>query len=216
MPTTLQAVFVALLALLPGALYTWSFEQQAGRWGASAGDRLQRFLGASAFFLAAELPVLYNLVYRRHVVTGDVEAGLELPWWVWLIPLAFVVLPVIIGRVAGRAAYQRRRWSRVLTGPSPAPRAWDHLFATADLTGWIRLHLKDGSWSCGLWGRSAQTGLESYAAGYPEPQDLPVSDLAEIDLDGEFLTDASGTPVLTGRSLLIRWEEVTYAEFIPG
>jgi len=70
-------------------------------------------------------------------------------------------------------------------------------------------------WSSG--GESDTTGLKSYAAGYPESQDLLISELAEIDDGGEFLTDdRDGTPVLTGRSLLIRWDEVTYAEFIPG
>lgn len=215
MASTLQAVLVALLAILPGALYTWTFEQQAGRWGATAGDRIQRFLGASAVFLVVELPVLYSFVYRRYVVSGDIEAGRSLPWWVWFLPVAFIVVPVAAGRTAGRAAWKRKNWVKIITGPAPAPRAWDHLFAKPDLTGWIRLHLNDGTWVCGLWGESERTHLKSYAAGYPEPQDLLISDLAETDADGEFVTE-DGTPILTGRSLLIRWDEITYAEFIPG
>ena len=103
-------------------------------------------------------------------------------------------------------------WS--LTRP---PRAWDDLFATADLTGWIRLRLKgDNTWVCGLWGESAAPGLQSYAAGYPEPQDLLICELAESDENGEFLTTKEGLPVLTGRSLLINWDQVAYAELIPG
>ena len=217
MLSTLQAVLVALFAILPGALYTWSFEQQAGRWGFNAGDRIQRFIGASAFFLVVELPVLYNVVYRRYVVSGDIGAGRALPWWVWFLPVAFIVLPVAVGRIVGRASWSNEQWVKIITGPSPAPRAWDGLFATANLTGWIRLRLKNDTWACGLWGESVTTGLKSYAAGYPESQDLLISELAEIDDGGEFLTDdRDGTPVLTGRSLLIRWDEVTYAEFIPG
>lgn len=215
MPSTLQAVIVTALAVLPGALYTWSFEQQAGRWGAVAGDRVQRFLGASAFFLVAELPVLYGWVYRTFVVTGDIRAGRPLPFWVWVLPIAFVVVPVGAGQIVGRAAYHRRGWVKILTGPSPAPRAWDALFATAELTGWIRLRLTDDSWVCGLWGPSPNTGLTSYAAGYPEGQDLLIAEVVEADGDGEFLTE-HGLPVLTGRSLLIGWHEVRYAEFIPG
>jgi hypothetical protein len=217
MPSTFQSLVVVLLAVLPGALYTWSFEQQAGRWGATAGDRVQRFLGASAFFLVLELPMFYNFIYRPFVATGDLDAGRALPWWIWVVPMVFVLFPVAAGRYVGIAVHRRQGWANFITGPSPAPRAWDDLFATSDLTGWIRLRLKeDGAWACGLWGESVATGLQSYAAGYPEPQDLLIAELAEIDSDGEFLIDANGNPVLTGRSLLIRWSEITYAEFIPG
>jgi hypothetical protein len=216
MVSTLQALVVLFVAVVPGALCTWSFEQQAGRWGATAGDRVHRFLGASALFLVVELPVLYGVVYRQLVLTRALAEGKALPGWTWLLPAAFVVVPVAAGSLAGKAAYRRRPWVATLTGPAPAPRAWDYLFATADLTGWIRLRLADGSWLCGLWGWSRTTGLKSYAAGYPEIQDLLVADLAEIDDDGEFITDADGDPILTGRSLLIRWEQVLYAEFIPA
>jgi Family of unknown function (DUF6338) len=215
MPSTLQAVIVTALAVLPGALYTWSFEQHAGRWGVTTGDRIQRFLGVSAFFVVAELPVLYGLVYRKFVVSGDIAHGRPLPIWVWILPIGFIVLPVTAGQVIGRAAGRRSGWARLLTGPSPAPRAWDELFATPDLTGWIRLRLCDGTWVCGLWGPSEATGLRSYASGYPEAQDLLIAEIAETDDDGEFLTGDGGL-VLTGRSLLVGWAAVTYAEFIPG
>lgn len=68
----------------------------------------------------------------------------------------------------------------------------------------------------GLWGASDTTGLTSYAAGYPEAQDLLIADLAEMDPDGELLVDGNNRPILTGVSLLVRWDEVTYAKFIPG
>jgi hypothetical protein len=214
-PSTLQAVLVALLAVLPGALYTWSFEQQAGRWGTTASDRAQRFVGASTFFLVLELPILYEVVYRQLVAPGILARGQAVPWTTWLLPVGFVAIPVACGRFTGRAAYRRKAWVQVLTGPSAAPRAWDHLFAGAEVTGWIRLRLKDETWLCGVWGE-ATTGLRSYAAGYPEPQDLLVADLAEIDSAGEFLTDSDGVPLLTGRAALVRWDEVAYAEFVPG
>jgi hypothetical protein len=215
MVSTLQALVVVFLAVLPGALYPWSFEQQAGRWGATAGDRVHRFVGASAFFLVIELSVLYGVVYRKFMLTGALADGDPLPEWTWLLPPGFVVVPVVVGSLAGRAAYRRRPWVSSLTGPTPAPRAWDHLFATADLTGWIRLRLVDASWVCGLWVLTGN-GTEELRRGYPESQDLLVADLAEIDVDGDFITDAGGDPILTGRSLLIRWEQVLYAEFIPA
>jgi hypothetical protein len=30
---TFQAIAVTVLAVLPGALYTWSFEREVGNWG---------------------------------------------------------------------------------------------------------------------------------------------------------------------------------------
>ena len=215
MPSTLQAILVTLVAVLPGALYIWAFEQQAGRWGATALDRVQHFLGVSAFFLALELPVIYEF-FRSFVVSGDVNNGRPLPAWVWFMPVLFVIIPAGIGRFVGRAAYERKPWVTLLTGPSPAPRAWDDLFSGPDMNGWIRLRLKDKSWVAGLWGESATTGLKSYAAGYPEDQDLLVSELVEIDAQGNLVTGENGGPILTRRSLLIRWDEITYAEYIPG
>jgi hypothetical protein len=160
--------------------------------------------------------VLYALGHRRLVVTGALREGRPLPAWTWLLPVVFVTVPVLTGRFVGTATYGRRRWVKALTGPSPAPRAWDDLFATANLTGWIRLHLVDGSWIAGLWGYSTSTGLQSYAAGYPEDQDLLLADLAETDEDGDLLLDAEGNVLLTGRGLLIRWDQIAYAEFIPA
>lgn len=215
MPSTLQAILVTLLAVIPGALYTWAFEQQAGRWGATAIDRVQRFLGVSSFFLIFELPLLYQF-YRILIVTGDIDKGKPLPPWVWLIPILFVIAPAVIGRIVGSAAYQRKPWAALLTGPSPAPRAWDDLFSGPNMNGWIRLRLKDKTWVAGLWGESATTGLKSYAAGYPETQDLLISELVETDAEGNLVTDEDARPILTSRSLLIRWDEITYAEYIPG
>jgi hypothetical protein len=214
-PSTFQAVLALALAILPGALYTWAFEQRAGRWGATATDRIQRFLGASAILLVLALPLLYEF-YRKFVVSGRVRRGEPLPWWVWVAALAIVMLPIVAGQIAGRAAHNRRDWVEVLTGPTPAPRAWDSLFAAPDITGWLLLRLKDGSWVGGLWGESERTGLKSYAAGYPETQDLLISDLAEMDTEGEMFVDENGDPVLTGVSLLVRWDEVAYAKFVPG
>lgn len=215
MPSTLQAILVTLLAVLPGALYTWSFEQQAGRWGATGSDRVQRFLGVSVFFLILELPLIYEF-YRRFVVSGDVDQGRPIPAWVWFMPILFVIIPAGIGRFVGRAACERKPWVTLITGPSPAPRAWDDLFSGPDMNGWIRLRLKDKTWVAGLWGESTATGLKSYAAGYPEDQDLLVSELVETDPEGKLVTGEDGDPILAGRSLLIRWDEITYAEYIPA
>ncbi|MDQ4125134.1 MAG: hypothetical protein M3134_05990 [Actinomycetota bacterium] len=54
--------------------------------------------------------------------------------------------------------------------------------------------------------------LSSYAAGYPEAQDLLLSETAEMDPEtGRFIMD-DGVPRLRGTRLLIRWDEVEFLE----
>ena len=59
MPTSFQAAAVLAIELLPGAMYIWSFERQAGRWGIGLSDRVLRFVGASAIFHAFFAPASY-------------------------------------------------------------------------------------------------------------------------------------------------------------
>ena len=59
MPGTFQAAAVVVLAMLPGALYVWAFERQAGRYGIGLSDRILRFAGGSAVLLAIFAGPLY-------------------------------------------------------------------------------------------------------------------------------------------------------------
>ncbi|MEP6695993.1 MAG: DUF6338 family protein [Pseudonocardiales bacterium] len=214
MPSTFQALAVLILALLPGALYTWAFERQAGAWTIKTSDRVLRFVGASALLQVLATPVIYQL-YRKFVVTGWLREGRPLPWWVWLFVAAFVGVPVALGRLVGTAAHNRTRWGRWFAGEHPAPRAWDNLFSTEDLTGWVRLRMKsEATWILGAYGSASDGSLRSYAAGYPHPQDLYLVDTAEADADGQFVVDDDGNVRMRGVGVLVRWKEVEYLEFI--
>jgi hypothetical protein len=59
MPETFQSLAVLVLALLPGSLYVWAFERQAGAWGIRLADRLFRFVGFSAVLHALIAPITY-------------------------------------------------------------------------------------------------------------------------------------------------------------
>lgn len=61
MPDTFQCLAVLALAFLPGALYVWAFERQAGAWGIKLSDRLFRFVGFSALAHALLAPLTYRL-----------------------------------------------------------------------------------------------------------------------------------------------------------
>lgn len=201
------------IALLPGALYTWSFERLVGAWGVSFSDRLFRFVGVSSVFQALFAPVTYRL-WNDFVRSGELVAG-EAPLALWLAPLAYVAIPIIAGTLVGLGTRRRADWARVFTGPAPAPRAWDQLFF-GQPDGWIRLRLKSGSWLGGGYGQG-RTGLRSYAAGYPEDPDLLIAEAAEINPEtGEFVFDEAGRPLLKGSALLVRWDEVEYLEFLDA
>lgn len=217
MISTFEALLVVVVALLPGATYTWAFELQAGRRGANFSDRVWRFAGSSAVFISLVLPLLY-LAYRQLVVTDRLAQGSPIPWWIWTLPPAYVLLPWLIGGLTGAAVRRRRKWVRFLTGPSPSPRAWDHLFTTPGLTGWLLLKMKDSSWIAGYWGAEDDRGLalQSYASGYPDSQELYFSDTAVVDGEGAVTVDETGRPKPTGMGVLVRWEEVAYAYLGDG
>lgn len=211
MPDTFQGVVVVAVALLPGALYVWAFERQAGRWGIGLSDRLLRFVGGSALFQATAAPLMYWMWTDQ---VPNAQARTPLSWWVWLLVVAYVTTPTLLGTVVGRGVRAERRWTALFTGPDPAPRAWDHLFGQkAD--GWVRLRMKSGVWLGGAYADA--NGRRSYAAGYPEPQDLFLAAAVELDQDtGEFAVDEDGNVPLLEGGILVRWEEVEHLEFIDA
>lgn len=210
MPETLPALGIGVLALLPGALYVWAFERQVGRWGIGLSDRVLRFFGGSAAFHALCFPLTVWLVTQRWPETRSSD-GID--WVLWIAALGYVGLPAALGSLVGRGRRREWRWTRLFTGPNDPPRAWDHLFG-GDLDGWVRLRLKSGTWLAGAHANA--NGRRSYAAGYPEPQDLFLAASVAVDpITGEFLTD--GEDVVTGPGgLLVRWDEVEYLEFIDA
>jgi hypothetical protein len=209
---------VALITVLPGALYTIAREHRNAAW--ARGDttsRLIGFLGASAVFQALYAPLTY-WIYIHGIVNGRLPSGQQVEWYWWPILLAYVLVPYLLGAITANARrwrstgrVRRTAWWLVarFTDQAPEPRAWDMAFSRPGLTGWVRLKLKDGSWRAGPW-------VDSYASGYPEPQDLFLRDQAVVNQDGEFITDASGNPELTGWSLLIRWDELSYLEILEA
>jgi hypothetical protein len=215
MVSTFQALAVAVLALIPGALYVWGFERQAGRWGIGLSDRLLRFLGASVLLHALAAPATYSL-YREFVHSGKLGNAAALPAWTWPVLLTYVAAPTALGTIVGSATRGGRRWGRWLAGPSPAPRAWDHLFARRGLTGWVILKLKDGTWLAGAFAGSESGTFTSYAAGYPEVPDLYLAEAVEVSADGKLIVGADGSPRLRGTGVLVRWDEVAFLEFVEA
>jgi hypothetical protein len=215
MPDTFQAITIVILALLPGAVSVWAFERTAGRWAIETSDRVLRFAGVSAAFLAALAPLMYYL-YATRVQNRYLEQGKPLSWWLWLGALAYVVIPYGIGRLLGFGAKAGWPWLRAIVGPQPTPRAWDYVFL-AGRTGWIRLRLKDPPrWVIGAWAKQPD-GRESFASLFPQPQDLFLVQTVECDPDtGDFVYGSDDQVIPRPEALLVRWDEVQYLEFIYG
>lgn len=125
MITTLEALGVALVALLPGASYTFAYERKVGNFGVSLSDRLIRFLAASAGFAALfSGPLL--LLYRTQIVSGNLSRG-DINWVVFeLAALTYVVVPSFVGSLVGRSQKHGGKIGQVLVGGELEPRAWDY------------------------------------------------------------------------------------------
>ena len=203
---------MAVVAVLPGALYTWAFERLVGRWGVGLADRAMRFIGASAVFHALAAPGSY-WVWSELVRDGRAANGEPLPLQAWAVPLLFVGVPIALGTAAAWGHRAGKGWARVFTGSDPAPRAWDYLFQ-GHPDGWIRCRMKSGVWVAGAF--ADYNGRRSYVGGYPEPADLYLAVGVDVDAEtGEFLV-VDGRPALRESGLLLRWEEVEYLEFIDA
>lgn len=209
MPASFSALAVLVVALLPGALYLWSFERQAGRYGIGLSDRLLRFIGGSAVFLCFLAWPVYRLTSEYWLPISNREA---VPWWLAIFPILYVFMPISVGTLIGYGQRQRWQWATLLSGPDPAPRAWDYLFQY-NVDGWVRCRLKSGTWLGGAYANA--NGRRSYTAGYPEHQDIYLAASIEIDSEtGEIPLNEEENPILGGGGILIRWEEIEYLEFI--
>ena len=209
-----EGIAVTILALLPGALFTWSFEREVGNWGAGLADRVYRFVGFSAIFHAVLASPEY-LLWKTYLHVPDADGqgfhnvftdGSDIGWWVALVPVLYVGIPVVLGFLASMSARQNGLLGRILVGRNPAPRAWDDLFWRGPALV-VRMKLKDGEGVGGLFGD------DSYASCYPEPQDLLLEETYEILDDGTFAEgDKPEDFVPLGSSMLISWSEVQFLE----
>ncbi|MCM2422610.1 DUF6338 family protein [Streptomyces sp. RKAG293] len=217
------ALFVALAFVLPGALYTWGFERTLSSWGDAATDRIIRFLGSSAVFHVLVAPLSWCF-YRYEIFSGRLAHG-QASLWLWPSAMLYLLLPTAAGCAVGVATRQGARWSRLITGDAPAPRAWDHVFSSGRSI-WLRIRLSDatgddGGWIFGLYAqKSTEPGpftYDSFASGSGQDRDLFLTDIAWLDgTSGQPLRNPDGMPRLRGVGILINWDQIVYTEVIWG
>jgi hypothetical protein len=188
---TLTGLLALLVSVLPGSLYTWAFERQAGSFGVALADRVLRFVGVSLIF-----HICFG--WPEYVFYRLLRDGLDHPYgWMrfallWTGGLLYVAIPLVAGSVVGglwvsRVGREGWQWLRTrlteqtelallqtLVGRNPAPRAWDAVF-TARPNVFLRLQLVDGTWGAGAFNAAA------YASGFPNEPDLLLSPAWTLD-----------------------------------
>ena len=112
-----EAALLVLVLLLPGAFAAWGFERHVQRYGRRLKDWLLRLAGLSAVCLALGAGPLYWLMatYGR-----DFAARQALPWWLYLVPGLYLVLPASGGWALGLLV--RRSGSPMSRLPRSDPR----------------------------------------------------------------------------------------------
>jgi len=219
---TVQALLVAVLAVLPGALYTLARENFGATWAWRRTDtatQIFRFLSASALFHALFAPLSY-VAYQKLVITGALAYGDRISFWWWAAIGAYVVVPYLLGYATEWSRDWTESPSRLINWPKrairwmlsfiggryPEPRAWDWFFSRSPI-GIVRLRLTNDEWKAGLW-------ADSFASGYGEDGDLYIAETYLLNEDGTLRLE-DGRPISGEAGLLIRWSEVRYLEFSP-
>ena len=214
-PTTIIAVLIVVMTVLPGSMYTWAYERQTSAFGVTLADRTFRFIAISLLFhLALGWPEygLYRLAFTSPTFAAGQFAA------AWGAALLTVAIPAALGALLGGLyatrnsregwGWLRRRLSpereqrllRFALGRTPAPRAWDNLFSDRP-TVYIRARTTDGTWIAGLFADN------SYAGGYPHDTDLLLEQAWEITDDGTLGDRSLGYPVYIPASQ-IGWLEI--------
>jgi hypothetical protein len=208
MPGTLQGLAAVLIAVLPGALYSWSYERQAGQWRVGSPDRLLNFLGVSAVLHALAAPVTF-WAWRHYWHTGDLQGGEHLPADAYGILLLYIVVPAILGWLVGLGTKHRVPFIQAIHERTP-PRAWDYMF-DRPFDGWLRLKTKSGAWIGGA------VSKDSWVSTHPSEGDLLLTVVRVDPITGNWKEGPDGqVDIVEGSKILVRWNEIEYLQVDPG
>ncbi|MFF0204775.1 DUF6338 family protein [Streptomyces sp. NPDC005017] len=137
MSTTLPFLVLALLALLPGALFVYTIEALLQRYGGDVADRTMRFIAASAVLWLPFFWVLYMLythiwhvqrsvagrvVYVNRFTTND------LPQWFYWVIAGYVAVPILLGAFVAFLIRNSTKAQDIVIGKPLSRSAWQTLF----------------------------------------------------------------------------------------
>ena len=194
--------------VIPGAVFVWRFEAQAGSYGVGLKDRALRLMGASAVLFSLSAWALYWAYIEYRPTFAELAMP---PWWFWIVPILYTIGPGVIGSLLGYAWKKNWLGARFIIGKNRAPRAWDHLFQD-EPAGIVRCKLRSKTWIGGVYAEGY--GNEPYTSGYPEPQDMYLPAMIDINPEtGETITDEDDIPIVLDWGVLLRWEDIERLEF---
>ena len=202
MPSTLTALALLLVAVVPGAVALTAYEHAAGRTRGDSNDRIVRFVVATA--LLAPVVVMFAwLFWRRvlHVPNGAggfrnvLRDGQPSAWWT-LAPPAYITAAASAGWIAGSGRERWMRWRMSRRSNRNAPRGtrpWDMLFAGGDPSV-VACRLRDGRAVGGLFG-----GASFASYGSAAERELVLERAYQVDEDATVLRDEQGVPLDHGQ-----------------
>lgn len=207
MPTTTEALVIAVLFLAPGLLYEWANEIGGGY---RRPDSATKTLLAFARSVVAQLflwPVVL-LSWREYRGTDLATVGLPelLPLSLWL--LLYAALPFAAGWKVGRKQKKDR---------GSTPSAWDALF-DVKASGYVRARLRDGTWVGGVYAEYDGMGsaAKPFASAYPDPESLYLPTQLVLDPgSGEMKHDEQNIPRTREWGLLVHGADIEILEFQP-
>jgi hypothetical protein len=174
-PDSFEALSVLVIALVPGAVFTYALERTTGAWGSKFTDRLLRFVVVSLVFELIAIPIYYG-VWRQYSFPPFFATAQPFPHKLYIFVVIYLAIPAAIGAFIGWCYGRNHQWVEVVFRQLlTAPRAWDHLFSRRPV-GYVRVLLKGDppTWVAGGYVTSSQNDPHdrAYVGHFPEQPDL--------------------------------------------
>lgn len=211
--STLQAVGLLILTIVPGAVLTFSYERHAGPLAGHPNERSLRFLiGTAIVFPFTATLALWTFARVLHVPVGEppreYRNRLADPsdvslWWTF-VPLAYVLIPWLLGRLGGstRLALRRRTVASGTSSLAPGLAAWDVVFLDPGPK-LISIKLRNGPWVAGIFAASSFA-----SAPAAKEKELLLERQVGVDDSGQIQRDESGIPLQGSGAVVVHYSDV--------
>lgn len=213
---TFQALGVVLLAIVPGAALTFSYENHAGTLPGDTNDRLLRFLIGTALVFPFTA-ILGAWAYARvlHVPVpdspGDFHNRLShptdlSPLWT-LVPLLYIVVPWGAGVLAGKGWLwlSRKGATTHRAAMIPSRLAAFHVEFLRQQPGakHVTMKLRSGEWVAGIFGD------ESFASPpAAREKELLLESRLAANAAGMIQRDEDNNPIQLGGAVVVKYADV--------
>lgn len=218
-----DTAIILIVLLLPGAFAAWGYERYLELYSRRSKDWFLRLAAISGMCLVVTSGPLYWLIVNYG---DDFKNRQTLPFWMIFLPLAYVVIPVLLGILAGSIVsvltdhYEIHGTARTrfFARHRNAPTAFDYLFQE-EQSGMIRCRLKvSDRWVGGIFARGGFHG--SYAAGRESEREIYISRAVHFDqTTGQPRRNAQQNWEWVGGDrgggILVKWQDIETLEFIP-